>query len=584
MPKVNMTVDGRPITVDEGSYVLQAAEALGIEIPTLCFFKYVKPYAACRICVVEAKNKRGRTRIVTACNYPASEGIEILTRTPRVMAARKLNLEMLMSRCAPMPVLTDLARKLGIDQPRWGTGTDMCILCGLCVRVCDEIVGAQAIGFASRGIERFVTTPFEVDSDACILCGACAALCPTGHIRMEEASDREVVHSEITLGPNAAISVPFRQAVPNAPRIDPEFCVHFRTGGCKVCASVCPKECISHDDVERFEEVEVGTVVLATGYQDFDPTPFKQYGYGRLPNVITSMEFERMNNAAGSTGGKILLENGKEPRAIAILHCIGSRDENAHPYCSRVCCMYALKFAHLVKEKTSAEVYQLYIDLRAFGKGYEEFFHRILEEGVNVIRGKGAEVVSAGRDCKEGSLIVRCEDTLAAKFREIPVDMVVLCTALEANRDAKDVARRFGISVGADGWFIERHPKLGPVSTTTDGIFLAGVCQSPKDIPDTVAQGSGAAAHAMSLMIRGEVEMDGAYAVIDDEVCSGCRLCNDLCPYSAIGFDETKKTSSVNPALCKACGTCAAGCPSGAIRALHFADDQIYAEIEGILS
>jgi len=584
MPKVNIKVDGRPVEVEEGSYVLQAAEALGVEIPTLCFFKYVRPYAACRICVVEARDRRGRTRIVTACNYPASEGIEILTRTPRVMAARRVNLEMLMSRCAPMPVLTDLAAKLGIDRPRWGTGTDTCILCGLCVRVCDEIVGAQAIGFASRGVDRFVTTPFEVDSDACILCGACAALCPTGHIRMEESGDRAVVHSEITLGPNAAISVPFRQAVPNAPRIDPDFCVHFRTGGCKVCAAVCPKECINHDDGERFEDVEAGTVVLATGYQDFDPAPLKQYGYGSLPNVITSMEFERMNNAAGSTGGRILLENGKEPRSIAILHCIGSRDSNCHPYCSRVCCMYALKFAHLVREKTSAEVYQLYIDLRAFGKGYEEFFHRILEEGVNVIRGKGAEVVCAGRGCEEGSLVVRCEDTLAAKFREIPVDMVVLCTALEANADAKDVARRFGISVGADGWFIERHPKLGPVSTTTDGVFLAGVCQSPKDIPDSVAQGSGAAAQAMSLMIRGEVEMDGAYAVVDGEVCSGCRLCNDLCPYGAIGFDESKKTSSVNPALCKACGTCAAGCPSGAIRALHFADEQIYAEIEGVLS
>ncbi|HUK13099.1 MAG TPA: 4Fe-4S dicluster domain-containing protein [Thermoanaerobaculaceae bacterium] len=584
MPKVDITVDGRPISVEEGSYVLQAAEALGIDIPTLCFFKYVKPYAACRICVVEARDRRGRTRIVTACNYPASEGIEILTRTPRVVAARRLNLEMLMSRCASMPVLNDLAAKLGIEKPRWGTGTDTCILCGLCVRVCDEIVGAQAIGFASRGAARYVTTPFEVDSEACILCGACAALCPTGHIRMEEAGGREVVHSEITLGPNAAIAVPFRQAVPNAPRIDPEFCVHFRTGGCKVCAAVCPKECISHDDADRTEEFGVGTVVLATGYADLDPAPLKQYGYGRLPNVITSMEFERMNNAAGSTGGRILTERGEEPRTIAILHCIGSRDEDHHPYCSRVCCMYALKFAHLVKEKTSAEVYQLYIDMRAFGKGYEEFFHRILGEGVNVIRGKAAEVVRAGEDCEEGTLLVRCEDTLISKFREIPVDMVVLCTALEAHGDAKEVARRFGISVGADGWFIERHPKLGPVSTTTDGVFLAGGCQSPKDIPDAVAQGSGAAAQAMSLMTRGEVEMDGAYAVIDEEICSGCRLCNDLCPYGAIGFVAERKVSSVNPALCKACGTCAAGCPSGAIRALHFADEQIFAEIEGILS
>ncbi|RPH56274.1 MAG: CoB--CoM heterodisulfide reductase iron-sulfur subunit A family protein, partial [Acidobacteria bacterium] len=333
------------------------------------------------------------------------------------------------------------------------------------------------------------------------------------------------------------------------------------------------------------EEIEVGAVVLATGFQDLDPTPLKQYGYGHIPNVITSMEFERMNNAAGSTNGKILLQNGEEPRSIAILHCIGSRDENHHPYCSRVCCMYALKFAHLVKEKTTAEVYQLYIDLRSFGKGYEEFFQRILSEGVNVIRGKGAEVVpSDPGGGQEGHLLVRCEDTLAGKFRQIPVDLVILCTALEAQADAKETARRFGISVGADGFFIERHPKLGPVSTTTDGVFIAGTCQGPKDIPDTVAQGGAAAAQAMSLMIRGEVEMDAAYAVIDEARCSGCKMCNDLCSYNAISYMEEEKVSRINAALCKACGTCVAGCPSGAIRALHFADEQIYAEIEGILT
>jgi heterodisulfide reductase subunit A len=402
---------------------------------------------------------------------------------------------------------------------------------------------------------------------------------------MEEMGRRDVVHGEIILGPNAAIAVPFRQAVPNVPRIDPEFCVHFRTGGCKICAQVCPKECIDHEDVEREETLEAGAVVLATGHRDLDPSVLKPYGYGRLPNVVTAMEFERMNNAAGSTNGKIVLENGEEPRSIAILHCIGSRDESHHPYCSRVCCMYALKFAHLVKEKTQAEVYQLYIDLRAFGKGYEEFFQRILTEGVNVIRGKGAEVVADGPDARgEGGLRVRCEDTLAGKFREIPVDMVVLCTALEAHADAKALGHRFGVSVGADGWFIERHPKLGPVATPSDGVFIAGTCQGPKDIPDAVAQGAAASAHAMSLMVRGEVEMDAACAVIDETLCSGCRLCNELCPYGAITFDEEKKVSHANAAICKACGTCAAGCPSGAIRGLHFTDEQIYSEIEGILT
>ncbi|MBD3162485.1 MAG: 4Fe-4S dicluster domain-containing protein [Candidatus Eisenbacteria bacterium] len=585
MATVKIRIDGQQVEAEEGSFLLPAIQEMGVEIPTLCYYKYATPYAACRMCVVEIWDKRKKNKVVTACNYPIAEGLEVLTHSPRVVAARRTNLEMLMSRCAPMPVLQEMGKKLGIEEPRWGWGTDTCILCGLCVRVCDEIVGARALGFASRGADRYVTTAFDGEADSCILCGACASICPTEHIQLEEADGRKIIHDEVTLGPNSAISVPFRQAVPNVPRIDPEYCIHFRTGGCTVCSQVCPKDCIHYDEQEKTEEIEVGTIVLATGFQDLDPEILKPYGYGKIPNVITAMEFERMNNAAGSTGGKIQLQNGAEPRSIAILHCIGSRDERHHPYCSRVCCMYGLKFAHLVKEKTEAEVYQLYIDLRAFGKGYEEFYQRILSEGVNVIRGKGTEVVRAGRGrAEEGDLLVRCEDTLAGVFREIPVDMVILCTALEAHSDAKETGRKFGVSIGADGWFIERHPKLGPVSTATDGVFLAGVCQGPKDIPDTVAQGGAAAAEAMSLMIRGEVEMDAACAVIDEEKCCGCRLCNDLCAYSAITFDEEKEVSVVNEALCKACGTCVAGCPSGSIKGLHFTDPQIYAEIEGILS
>ena len=394
-----------------------------------------------------------------------------------------------------------------------------------------------------------------------------------------------ILHSELTLGPNAAITIPFRQAVPNVPRIHTRHCIHTKTGGCQLCIQVCPKDCISFKARDEFEEFEVGAVIMATGFQDFDPTPMKQYGYGKYANVISAIEFEQMNNAASPTGGKIVMENGEEPRSIAILHCIGSRDEHHHKYCSRVCCMYALKFAHLVKEKTSAEVYQLYIDLRAFGKGYEEFYQRILDEGVNVIRGKGAEIIPAQhKRGQEGGLLVRCEDTLIGKFREIPVDMVVLCTALEARDDAAETARKFNISTGADGWFIEAHPKLGPVSTTTDGIFLAGVCQGPKDIPDTVAQGGAAAAQAMKLMAQGELLMDAAYAEILEEFCSGCRICNGLCPYQAISYDDQKKVSNVNSALCKACGTCVAACPSSAIVARQFTDEQIYAQIEGILA
>ncbi len=577
-------INNQPIEVEDGSFILEAARSLGIEIPTLCYYPFMTPYAACRICAVEAGDGRGWTKIVTACNYPAWDGLEIQTATPRVLNARRINLEMILSRCAPAPVLQKLADDLGIKKPRWEVGDDTCILCGLCVRVCDDIVGAHALSFGERGIYRKVTTPFNEQSGDCILCGACAKVCPTGHIAMEEIHNREIVHKDISLGPNTAISLQFRQAVPNVPRINPEHCIHFKTGGCEVCSKVCPKDCINYDEKDSIEEFDIGAVIMATGFDNFDPTPMTQYGYGKYPNVITAEEFEMMNNAAGPTGGKIVMENGQEPRAIGILHCIGSRDQNYHKYCSRVCCMYAFKFSHLVKEKTKAEVYQFYIDIRSFGKGYEEFYQRILNEDVNVIRGKGAEVIPSGfRRGEEGPLLIQCEDTLVGKFREIPVDMVILCTALEARSDAKEVGRKFNISTGADGWYIEAHPKLGPVSTTTDGVFLAGACQSAKDIPDSVAQGGAASSHAMKLLCQGEIMMDAAYAVIKEENCSGCKICNDLCPYTAIEFIINKKVSSVNSALCKACGTCVAACPSGAIVARHFTDDQIYAQIEGML-
>lgn len=586
MGLVKITLDGKPIEVEEGSYVLDAAKALGIEIPTLCYYPYMTPYAACRICAVEARAEGGWNKVVTACNYPAWDGLQIYTDTPRVITARRANLEFLMASTTPSPRLEQLAEQFGITEARWRTGDEYtCILCGLCVRICDEVVGAHALSFVNRGRERDVSTPFNLESENCILCGACAKFCPTGYIKMEDLEKRALNHRELTLGPNAAISLPFRQAVPNVPRIYRENCIHFKTGYCMLCSKVCPKDCINFHEMDEYEDIDVGAVILATGFDDFDPTPMKQYGYGRYPNVISSIEFEQMNNAAGPTGGKIYLENGQEPRSIAILHCIGSRDENYHKYCSRVCCMYALKFAHLIKEKTDAEVYQLYIDMRSFGKGYEEFYQRILDEGGNVIRGKGAEVVpSSSRRKSEGHLLVCCEDTLIGKYREIPVDMVVLCTALEARKDAKDVARKFNISTGADGWFIESHPKLGPVSTATEGVFLAGVCQGAKDIPDSVAQGAAAAAQALKLLCQGEVMMDASYAEILEDFCSGCRICNDLCPYRAIDYNEEKEISVVNSALCKACGTCVAACPSGAIKARHFTDEQIYSQIEGMLA
>jgi heterodisulfide reductase subunit A len=375
------------------------------------------------------------------------------------------------------------------------------------------------------------------------------------------------------------------QAVPRVPTINEDSCIHMQTGECKICSSYCEPGAINYDMKEEEVEIEVGQILLTTGFQLIDLRQMPQYGYGRLNNVHSSLEFEHMLNSTGPTGGNIYCKDGTEPRAVAIVHCIGSRDENYHKYCSRVCCMYALKFAHLVKDRTTAEVYQFYIDMRAFGKGYEEFYKRLLDEGVNMIRGKVAEITEGHSiNGDKSHLLVKCEDTLIGKYREIPVDMVILCPAIEAQHDAANVKKIFSISQSPDKFFLERHPKLDPVSTMTDGIFIAGCAQGPKDIPDSVAQASAAAARILSLISLGEVAIDPIKAEIDALRCSGCRVCNNLCPYGAISFKEDLKVSEINEMLCKGCGTCVAACPSSVISGKGFTDQQILAELEGILS
>ncbi len=413
-----------------------------------------------------------------------------------------------------------------------------------------------------------------VDEEKCNGCGVCMEKCPW----------KAPSEFDLGLGERKAIYTPFPQAVPNIPVIDKEHCVYFLKGRCRACEKFCEPGAIDFEQQDKIVELEVGNILIATGYDPFDPTPIVKYGYGRYPNVYTALEFERLCNAAGPTGGRIVLRDGSEPKSVAIIHCVGSRDENYHRYCSRVCCMYALKYSHLIKEKTEADVYQMYIDMRCFGKGYEEFYERLSKEGVKFIRGKAAEVTDRALTNEEkGKLIVCGEDTLLGQVIRVPVDMVILCIALEPRSDAKQVAQLFRISQGADGFFIERHPKLDPVATMTDGIFIAGCCQGPKDIPDTVAQASAAATRVLSLISKGKVELEATVAVIDEEKCSGCRVCNILCPYNAITFIEDKEVSRINEALCKGCGTCVAACPSAAITQKHFTTEEIMAEIEGVL-
>ena len=416
----------------------------------------------------------------------------------------------------------------------------------------------------------------HVDTELCTGCGICQEKCP-----------KKVIDEvyEAGLGYRKAIYTPFPQAVPKFPVMDVDNCIYFEKGTCKACEKFCPTNAIDFTQEDEVITVEVGNIILATGYDIFDARKVTNYGYGRLANVFTSLEMERLTNAAGPTNGNIVLRDGKTvPKAVGIVHCVGSRDRNFNNYCSVICCMQSLKFAHMVHERTGATVYNFYIDMRTPFKDYDEFYQRVLEEGTLFVRGKVAEVTDAARlPGEEGKLIIQVEDTLAGKQRRIPVDMVILSVGLEPRKDSNETAKLFGISCSSNGWFIEKHPKLDPVATMTEGIYIAGCAQGAKDIPASVSQGAAAAARVLGKIEQKEMALEPIRASVIEEKCSGCRICNDLCPFNAISFHEDKMVSEINPALCQGCGTCVAACPAGAIYGTGFSNDQVLAQIEGLL-
>jgi heterodisulfide reductase subunit A len=328
--------------------------------------------------------------------------------------------------------------------------------------------------------------------------------------------------------------------------------------------------------------VDVGSVVVCTGYKEFDASRVTHYGYGKLPNVITSFEFERMLHE-----GRVETKEGRLPQYVAIIHCVGSRSPEFHAYCSRVCCMTALKYAREVKSALpKSYVSDIYVDMHAFGKGMEDFYRRSAEIKTLFLmyeRGEPPVIRRADPD-DDCEMLIEVHEQLSGEVIEIPADLVILMVGMEAREDSGEVARLVNISRDKDGWFIESHPKLDPVATTTEGVYIAGTCAAPKDIPDTVAQARAAAGRILGKIARGKIDIDAVYAEVDEDKCSGCRVCNELCPYVAIEYDAETRRSHVISALCKACGACVAACPSGAIKARHFTDEQIFAQIEGVLA
>jgi heterodisulfide reductase subunit A len=352
---------------------------------------------------------------------------------------------------------------------------------------------------------------------------------------------------------------------------------------CGECVRVCGPQAIDLSQQERTLELEVGAIIVATGIDIFDAGKYSEYGYDRYPDVITNLQYERLCNASGPSGGRILRpSDGQVPRSIVFIQCVGSRDRaKGIEYCSKVCCMISAKQLMLFKHHNpEGQAYVFYIDNRTGGKGYEEFLRRAIEEAqAQYIRGRVAKVFQEG-----GRLVVRGENSLLGLPIEVEADMIVLATGLTAQKDHKSVARAFNIPTDKNGFFIELHPKLGPVETSLSGIYLAGAAQGPKDIPESVAQGAAAAAEALALFSLGLVEVEPTVASVDEQLCTGCRTCVDLCAYKAITFSDLTKLASINEALCQGCGTCAAACPMAAIRVRHYTPDQIFSQIEGILA
>ncbi len=404
-----------------------------------------------------------------------------------------------------------------------------------------------------------------VSEEACIGCGACFEPCP---VEVSNEYDEG-------LSKRKAIYVPFAGALPNVPVIDKDNCKRFKGEECRACEQACPFGAISFDDKDEVIERKVGAIILATGATLLDPKALPQYGYGKLDNVVTALQLERLNASNGPTGGKVLLKNGKEPKSIAFVFCVGRKEKE---YCSGICCMYSIKLAHIMREKLpDAKLYCFYSDICVPKKEHQQWYDRVVDQGVEFIRSNGTVAVTADK----GKLAVKHGTDSSGKT--VSVDMVVLAPAVEPSSDIEKLAGILDTSRDDHGFFCEEHALMKPFATALEGVFAVGSCQGPKDIGDAVAQAGAAAGRVLSRLVPGEkLALEPMVAVVDEDLCSGCKTCILLCPYSAITRDKEKGTSVVDEALCRGCGTCVAACPSGAITAKQFTREQILAEIKGV--
>ncbi len=425
-----------------------------------------------------------------------------------------------------------------------------------------------------------------VKEDICTGCGICTEKCP-----------QKNVPNEFNLGMDnrRAIYIPFAQAVPKVATIDPDYCTMLKSGKCGVCSKVCTAGAIDYNAKDEFIEEKYGAIVAATGFNPISMDKFDEFAYNQSKDVITSLEFERLTNAAGPTAGKLLRpSDGEHPHTIVFVQCVGSRcdacAEKGKEYCSKICCMYTAKHAMLTRDKyPDTEVYVFYIDVRTPGKNFDEFYRRAVEEyGVHYIKGMVGKVSPEGNKLK-----VQASDLIAGKQLHIDADLVVLAAAIEPDKSARSLATMLTASMDTNDFFTEAHPKLRPVESPTAGVFLSGACQGPKDIPETVSQAGAAASKVIGLLCKDKLMGNPCVAKSDELMCNGCSSCCNVCPYGAITYEEkefrmpdrtvkTRRVASVNPAVCQGCGACTVACPSGAMDLNGFNNSQIMAEVDAI--
>ena len=424
-----------------------------------------------------------------------------------------------------------------------------------------------------------------VDETKCTGCGLCTEKCP-----------QKKVPNEFNLGLDnrRAIYIPFAQAVPKVATIDPNYCTMLKTGKCGVCSKVCTAGAIDYKQQDEIIEEQYGAIVAATGFEPISMEKFDEFAYSQSPDVVTSLVFERLMNAAGPTGGTLLRpSDGTHPHTLVFVQCVGSRcdgGEKGKPYCSKICCMYTAKHAMLTREKyPDTDVYVFYIDVRTPGKNFEEFYLRAVEDyGVHYVKGMVGKVVP-----ENGKLKVQASDLLGGQQLHIDADMVVLAAAIEPDKSARPLATMLTASMDTNDFFTEAHPKLRPVESPTAGVFLSGVCQGPKDIPETVAQAGAAASKVIGLLNKDHLICNPCVASSNELMCNGCSACEKVCPYGAITYIDkefrgpnrttlVRRVAQVNPAVCQGCGACTVACPSGAMDLAGFSNAQIMSEVDAI--